>query len=303
MVKQPTPDTPDTSSDELDFVVSTDLVSLLREGELGSELGLGDIRDEVSEVQRRFRQLQPLDSRYTRTEIKQIVGQASVVGDLVRQMSAYTGVEPDARQKRELILNRASEVLERAVGTLRPIELEMRMDAGRLQTTQAEIDLMLASLRDVSASVSVARHADAFRRELKADRIQAGLWLILSIVVSGFLIYRLGSIPPVKDNATVAMIVNHYAANFVLLSVSLIFLAMFTKLFRTSLARAAVNAHRVRSLETFEGFIQAAEPGPVRDAIMLETTRAIFSHVDAGVGSRENEGSGEIALLSALLRK
>jgi hypothetical protein len=69
-------------------------------------------------------------------------------------------------------------------------------------------------------------------------------------------------------------------------------------LFRVERHLAVVNSHRDVALRTFQTFAEAARTDPIRDAVLIETTRAIFSAGATGlIDGREPVSQHPAALM------
>jgi len=67
---------------------------------------------------------------------------------------------------------------------------------------------------------------------------------------------------------------------------------------------AVVNNQKAEALKTFKTFIESAESSEIRDAVLLETTRSIFSPTVTGfLGPNEELPSSPIFDLARQLNK
>jgi len=73
------------------------------------------------------------------------------------------------------------------------------------------------------------------------------------------------------------------------------------KIYKALLHQSTVNRHRALSLQTFQAFSSAASDLQTKDAVLMQTTKAIFG--DAGTGfveSGQKGSEGDIKVLEVL---
>lgn len=148
-----------------------------------------------------------------------------------------------------------------------------------IQKKSKEIDEIISIAREASASVGVAHFTADFSKEaseledksdkwLKATALFAALTLILA-VLSIFLIN-------LKDLST-TQIIQLTTTKLLVLAILISATIWCGKIYKANKHLAVVNKHRANSLKTFQAFMKAAENDYARDAVLLETTKAIFS--------------------------
>ena len=154
-----------------------------------------------------------------------------------------------------------------------------------------EIDEIINAAREASASVGVAHFTADFDAEAKNVEGQADKWLfatiflaILSLIAS---IYFLFFIPNIETTANAVQ----YVSSKILILILLITATLWCgNLYKATKHQVAVNKFKSNSLKTFQAFVKATDDNAVRDAVLIETTRAIFSESDTGYIS--NKGAG-----------
>lgn len=63
----------------------------------------------------------------------------------------------------------------------------------------------------------------------------------------------------------------------------------------------AINSHRATAIQTFESFIAVADKDEgTKQAVLLETTRAIFSHTDTGLIPNSDSSGSETKIIELL---
>lgn len=155
-----------------------------------------------------------------------------------------------------------------------------------------EINKIIQAAREASASVGVAHFTADFLTEANTMESQALLWLkstsalaALSLITA---IYFLFATPELLTTASAIQ----YVSSKILILVLLITATLWCgNLYKAAKHQAAANKFKGNSLKTFQAFVNATEDSAVKDAILIETTRAIFSESATGYIGNDNSGS------------
>ncbi|MDN3617530.1 hypothetical protein ACFFUS_12070 [Vibrio gallaecicus] len=166
-----------------------------------------------------------------------------------------------------------------------------------LTTTKKEIsskneaiEKIVQAAREASASVGVAHFTADFDTEAKTMQTQAGNWLKATIVLA-FLslisaVYFLFATPDITTTASAIQ----YVSSKILILVLLITATLWCgNLYKAAMHQSAANKFKANSLKTFQAFVNATDDSGIRDAVLVETTRAIFS--ESATGYLQNENS------------
>jgi len=148
-----------------------------------------------------------------------------------------------------------------------------------------EINDIVQVAKEASASVGVGHFTSNFSGE--ADKLEktAATWLKTTIGLAFFTFlatigsYLLLSIP---NEATAAQIVQVLSTKLIIIVVFLTATLWTGKIYKALMHQVSVNKHRANSLLTFQAFIKASNDPNTRDAVLLETTRSIFTLASSG---------------------
>ena len=146
-----------------------------------------------------------------------------------------------------------------------------------------EINKIIQAAREASASVGVAHFTADFLTESETMEAQALLWLKTTSILAAlsFLIsiYFLFATPDLTSTANAIQ----YVSSKILILVLMITATLWCgNMYKAAKHQAAANKFKGNSLKTFQAFVKATEDNSVRDAILVETTRAIFSESATG---------------------
>jgi hypothetical protein len=150
---------------------------------------------------------------------------------------------------------------------------------------ESKIDEIIAVTREAAADAGVASFADDFRREACTHDGTAKLWLtaamvgaVMTIIAAWILIYGY----PLPKEASAAQIVQQTTGKIIFIGILFAATTWCGQMYRANLHQKAVNSFKANGLKTFQAFVQATDDEQIRDAVLLETTRAIFSPNQTG---------------------
>jgi hypothetical protein len=168
-----------------------------------------------------------------------------------------------------------------------------------------EANKVLASLRETAEKVGASKHAKHFNdlAEKYRSRAIASLWctIFVAVLFVGLVVatgYWTISIPKDEYGKLVQVVVGKVLG----LGVVYYMLLLAARSYRSNTHLAAVNLHRTVALQTLETFVSAATDEQTKDAVLLETTRCIYSATNTGfIGAEETSPPIQIVeILKAL---
>ena len=143
-----------------------------------------------------------------------------------------------------------------------------------------ELDSIINSAKEASATVGVGHFSSKFNEEAGYLKDNAKNWLVVTVVLAvasfGFTIWSYW-IFHIADNATNAQIFQSVSTKIILIVILFTAMLWSGKMYRSVMHQYITNKHRANSLLTFQAFIKATNEPSVRDAVLLETTKSIFS--------------------------
>lgn len=191
------------------------------------------------------------------------------------------------------IVGEWNERLDKAVRTAHLDSEEMHKLLKQLEKKRDEADEIISKARSAAALAAVSSHAQHFADEADRRGTESKKWLVTAILAAGLSIIGAGCffLLPVPSGANM---VPYVAGRMFILSI-LVFATVWSgRNYRALRHLQMVNTHRSISLRTFEAFVDAAEGNvDVRNAVLLETTRSIFSSIPTGFLESKDSG-GEV---------
>lgn len=162
-----------------------------------------------------------------------------------------------------------------------------------IEALRVELEETLSAAREASGARGVEAHEKAFGAAAKSYQTRSRWWLVASAVFTVVTALVVGAAgyyhllhPPTSDASwNVQLAVSQLS----MLSL-LFFLVVFSgRNYRTNRHLQSVYEHRTNALGTFSAFVKAAGDDDIKNAVLLQTTQAIFTHQATGFLHRDQE--------------
>lgn len=155
-----------------------------------------------------------------------------------------------------------------------------------------KLDEFITSTRRNIEMVQISEFADFFRFQKNSHVKSSLIWLgstvilfFLTIAAFFFLVYWQSTQP----QATTAFELVHYYSNrLLLLGFGIGATLWCANIYRTEKNLQTVYAHKEVSVNSFKAFVLASESPEIKDAILMEITKAVFSLPNTGYAGKED---------------
>jgi hypothetical protein len=147
-----------------------------------------------------------------------------------------------------------------------------------------QITEIVTAAREASASAGVG----VFTRDFEGQATslegvaKRWLWATIGLAVVTLIAAFASFFFPIAKDASNAQIVQYMTSKLVVLLVLITATVWCGRIYKALKHQVTVNSHRANSLKTFQAFVKAASDDNTRDAVLLETTRSIFSFSPSG---------------------
>lgn len=146
-----------------------------------------------------------------------------------------------------------------------------------------EIENIIISAREASASVGVAHFTADFIAEATTQANVAKSWLAATVVLAvltllasvGFLFYSVSGLDGIH-------LIQLTTSKLIIMGTLLTATLWSGKLYKAAKHQESTNKHRANSLKTFQAFANAAFDDATRNAVLMEATKTIFSAAATG---------------------
>ena len=164
-----------------------------------------------------------------------------------------------------------------------------------------EIASIIEAARDAAAGAGVAIFTKDFTDKAAALEKTSRLWLtaagaFVGMTISLAIVFAHGLLLPTEESLAPLLQV----ATTKLIVLGLLFSATIWcgRLYKATKHQAAVNEFRANGLKSFQAFVAATNDDATRNAVLLETTRAIFAHAQTGlIDAKAGDSEGSIRVV------
>lgn len=185
---------------------------------------------------------------------------------------------------------------------------ELKEEATTLAEEQKkEIARMLEDIKQAGAEVGVDSFSNDFTDEAKSLQGRAGRWLIATLFVAGVTaafagLTFFGQLTPTLPDETgylkTYLWIHSVTSKFILMGVLITAALWCGRVYKALSHQVAVNKHRAAALRTFRVFVNAADTPEIKDAVLIEATRAIFGLAHTGfLGESNQQSSSGVQIL------
>ena len=148
---------------------------------------------------------------------------------------------------------------------------------------QTQIENAVAAAKEVAGKAGVGHFTEDFANEAEAHNTAAFRWLVATVVfavAAGSVAYHFGTAQQVPEE--VAAILQYTTMRIVILGLLFTGTVWCGRMYKTNKHQQSINKHRANALQTFQAFVEATKDPAVRDAVLMETTRSIFTIAPSG---------------------
>jgi len=171
-----------------------------------------------------------------------------------------------------------------------------------ISNKEKEIQDIIKAAREASASAGAAVFTEDFKNESEALKEVAYGWLkvttffvMLSIIVASLMLI----FPPIglQDKAFYHTI----GSKFFILVVLVTTTVWCGKIYKALMHQATINRHRALSIQTLNAFSAATEDSGIRDSIVHEAAKSVFSNVSTGyIDAPSQSGESDIKVFEII---
>jgi hypothetical protein len=179
------------------------------------------------------------------------------------------------------------------VGEAKIVVSKAKEEVKKAENASQQIDSILTAAKKAAPVIGVEKYAVIFKNEADSHRKIGHWWLGatigLSILTIAFGIWVVSFyVDKVKEMNT-AQSIQIGLAKLVILAVLYFGIVWSGRIYKAQQHNCVVNQHRHNALTTFETFVNATEDKETKNAVLIQTTKAIFSPQHSGFTAQEKE--------------
>lgn len=147
----------------------------------------------------------------------------------------------------------------------------------------AQIENAVTAAKEIAGKAGVGHFTEDFANEAKSHNSASIKWLVATVVfavAAGSVAYHFGTAQQVPEE--VAAILQYTTMRIVILGLLFTGTVWCGRMYKTNKHQQSINKHRANALQTFQAFVEATDDPAIRDAVLMETTRSIFTIAPSG---------------------
>ena len=213
---------------------------------------------------------------------------ASVINDLYEALYEHLFPYLDT-----FLLRKADPMGEELVKEAQAAVFEIENKKQKAKETLQEAEKTLEVLRSVSAKIGVSKFAKVFDEQAEQNKKTAKRWLGVTIISAAGIVYFLHSTfdqltSVLKSDIGFEVSLQIFFAKLLIFSFLSVVFYQVVKNYNANMHLYALNKHRQNSLESFQAFVESTEDPKIRDAVLIQATRAIFEAGETGYVSSKD---------------
>lgn len=319
----------DTYKNKLSIISKFNAKDLVRRDELGAEMSFADAESDFESAIGLFKGLLDIDiTRVPQSKINGLINDMENFIGYIQSIKEFSSTH--GMQARESLINNIVNNYDRWFNDISPIiaycikadtdydalkrqALQARDDITRELTqakaereeTKKQTDEIIAAVQKAAHSVGVTNHTVNFQEA--ADSFEKGknhwVWWILGLSVA-IVGYSLGSFwlcPIQLEEPYLYHFLQAALPRLTGLAVLFYGLTICSRNYRSQSHNYIVNKNKQNALSTFETFVKASNDEEIRNAVLLQTTKAIFSNPQSGY-LKEDSSSDDSAQIIEIVK-
>ena len=155
---------------------------------------------------------------------------------------------------------------------------------------QTRIEKAVTAAKEVAGKAGVGHFTENFANEAKGQNTAAHRWLaatVLFAIATAAAALIFGNASEVPD--AIPALLQYTTMRIVILGLLFTGTIWCGRMYKTNKHQESINKHRANALQTFQAFVEATIDPAVRDAVLMETTRSIFTITPSGyLGEPDN---------------
>ena len=163
---------------------------------------------------------------------------------------------------------------------------------------KSELDIVIDAVKKAAQEVGVTQHTINFESASKKYKTLSYYWLaaisVTTVIIIFASLFAFNSPIEIDPNDSYASyrFIQAAIARFTALFTLLIILFWEVRNYNAAQHNFIINQNKQNALSTFETFVSAARDEETKNAVLMQTTRAIFSNLPSGYLKNESADDG-----------
>jgi hypothetical protein len=158
-----------------------------------------------------------------------------------------------------------------------------------------EIDVIIVQAREASVAAGAAVFTEDFSRQADTLEVQTTNWLrVTGILAGGALVASVWFFLLIKTGGDKLEIAQRITSKIVILGILLTATIWCGRIYKALKHQSSVYRFKALGLQTFRAFSAGTSDLATKDAVLMETTRSIFSAQDSGYIDQSDSGDSDV---------
>ena len=199
-----------------------------------------------------------------------------------------------------------------AAKSIRHLESKAALGDEMFENTKTSLDEQMNEFKELisaeAAQFATTVFTEAFEQEAKDMACAGAHWLYATIALAFLtsvtaIIFAFCLQPP--EDAVLSVVIQQVGSKFVILGILIGATLWCGRNYRARMHQSVTTKHRQLSMQTIKAFHQTVDNQEVKDAVVLEAARAIYSNVQTGLvdGRQQDQSSRVIEIARAFTPK
>ncbi|MGV8996389.1 MAG: hypothetical protein ACOH12_05535 [Parvibaculaceae bacterium] len=170
------------------------------------------------------------------------------------------------------------------------------------EEVKKEIDAVLTSVRKAAPEVGVSAQAEIFQKQSRKYFISSLAWLAATTISTAASICVAWHfyLHPQYLMGDLSLAIQVVVVKIMIITMLVSTTVWCGKNYRALAHETSVNRHRSNSLSTFRTFVEATSEADIRNAVLLEATKTIFSHAASGYLDKGDSSGADTRILEVV---
>ena len=189
--------------------------------------------------------------------------------------------------------------IESLTASVKEAEILVKEAKTNIDQKWKEIDDIIIKAREASASAGAAVFTQDFKKEASILKETAKIWLKVTAIVGLITVFAAALLWYYTEaGLDQGQIWQKITTKIVVLGILVTATVWCGKIYRALMHQSAVYQHRALSIQTLQAFSSAVKDIQIKDAVVLEAAKAVFSNTSTGYIDSSKDGSeGSVKIL------
>ncbi len=175
-------------------------------------------------------------------------------------------------------------------GNIQQLSKEAQDTITEINKQKAKGEELLKAIQEAAAVGGASKFAGVFGEESRKHKVSANIWLFISTISAGLILWFLydtftnltNALKSITTGGDISITLQLFFAKILILSFLSVVFYQIVKNYNANMHLSITNKHRENSLKTFQSFVESTSDPKTRDIVLVQATQTIFTTGDTG---------------------